>query len=93
MLLVLINVLIVVVIGGLGSVRGALLGALVIGEIESLGRDVLSNLASFVLFGALAVVLIVRFVRTGGGMMLKMMGGAPEDDDSGAGAHSQAHHH
>jgi len=46
------------VIGGLGSVRGALVGALVIGEIESLGRALLSDLASFVLFGALALVLV-----------------------------------
>jgi branched-subunit amino acid ABC-type transport system permease component len=52
--------LVVVVIGGLGSVRGALIGAIVIGEIESLGRAVLSDLASFVLFGALAVVLVLR---------------------------------
>jgi branched-subunit amino acid ABC-type transport system permease component len=57
---VLILALVVVVIGGLGSVRGALFGALVICEIESLGRAVLSNLASFVLFGALAVVLVLR---------------------------------
>jgi len=57
---VLILSLVVVVIGGLGSVRGALFGALVIGEIESLGRALLSDLASFVLFGALAVVLVVR---------------------------------
>jgi branched-subunit amino acid ABC-type transport system permease component len=57
---VLILALVVVVIGGLGSVRGALIGALVIGQIESLGRALLSNLASFVLFGALAVVLVVR---------------------------------
>jgi branched-subunit amino acid ABC-type transport system permease component len=56
----LILALVVVVIGGLGSVRGAVIGALVIGEIESLGRAVLSNLASFVLFGALAVVLALR---------------------------------
>jgi branched-chain amino acid transport system permease protein len=56
----LILALVVVVIGGLGSVRGALFGALVIGQIESLGRAVLSNLASFVLFGALAIVLILR---------------------------------
>jgi branched-subunit amino acid ABC-type transport system permease component len=56
----LILALVVVVIGGLGSVRGALVGALVIGEIESLGRAVLSDLASFVLFGALAVVLVLR---------------------------------
>jgi branched-chain amino acid transport system permease protein len=52
--------LVVVVIGGLGSVRGALIGALVIGEIQSLGLDLLSDLAPFVTFGALAVVLVVR---------------------------------
>jgi branched-chain amino acid transport system permease protein len=57
---VLILALVVVVIGGLGSVRGALVGALVIGQIETLGRALLSNLASFVLFGALAVVLVLR---------------------------------
>ncbi|HWM86919.1 MAG TPA: branched-chain amino acid ABC transporter permease [Kofleriaceae bacterium] len=57
---VLILALVVVVIGGLGSVRGALVGALVIGQIESVGRELLSNLASFVLFGALALVLVVR---------------------------------
>lgn len=58
--MVLIMALVVVVIGGLGSVRGALVGALVIGQIETLGRAVLSDLASFVTFGALALVLVVR---------------------------------
>jgi len=57
---ILILALVVVVIGGLGSVRGALLAALLIGQIESTGRALLSDLASFLLFGALAVVLAVR---------------------------------
>jgi branched-chain amino acid transport system permease protein len=57
---VLILALVVVVIGGLGSVRGALVGALVIGQIESLGRAVLADAASFLLFGALALVLVLR---------------------------------
>ena len=66
---VLILALVVVVIGGLGSVRGALVAALIIGQVESLGRALLADLASFILFGALAIVLIVRpqglFARQG----------------------------
>jgi len=56
---VLLLALVVVVIGGLGSVRGALIGALVIGQVESLGRALLPDFASFLLFGALALVLVV----------------------------------
>ncbi|MDQ3734813.1 MAG: branched-chain amino acid ABC transporter permease [Actinomycetota bacterium] len=57
---VLLLALVVIVIGGLGSVRGALIGALLIGQVESLGRALLPEFASFILFGALAVVLIIR---------------------------------
>jgi branched-chain amino acid transport system permease protein len=57
---VLILALVVVVIGGLGSVRGALVGALVIGQVDTLGRLLLPELASFVLFAALALVLVLR---------------------------------
>jgi branched-subunit amino acid ABC-type transport system permease component len=57
---ILILALVVVVIGGLGSVRGALVAALLIGQIESTGRVLLSELASFLLFGALALVLALR---------------------------------
>lgn len=57
---VLILALVVVVIGGLGSVRGALVGALLVGQVETLGRSLLPDLASFLLFGALALVLILR---------------------------------
>jgi branched-chain amino acid transport system permease protein len=57
---VLILALVVVVIGGLGSVRGALVGALVIGQVDTVGRLLLPELASFVLFAALALVLVLR---------------------------------
>ncbi len=57
---VLILALVVVVIGGLGSVRGALVGALLIGQVDTLGRVLLPDLASFILFIALAVVLVLR---------------------------------
>lgn len=57
---VLILALVVIVIGGLGSIRGALVGALLVGQVETLGRALLPDLASFLLFGALALVLILR---------------------------------
>jgi branched-chain amino acid transport system permease protein len=57
---VLILALVVVVIGGLGSVKGAFVGAMLIGQVESLGRALLPDQASFLLFGAMALVLIVR---------------------------------
>ena len=57
---VLILALVVVVIGGLGSIKGALIGALVIGQIESLGRALLPDQSSFLLFAAMALVLLVR---------------------------------
>ena len=57
---VLILGLVVVVIGGLGSVSGAFLGALVIGQVEVLGVSLLPQYASFLVFGAMAVVLLLR---------------------------------
>ncbi|NGN65229.1 branched-chain amino acid ABC transporter permease [Streptomyces sp. A7024] len=57
---ILILALVVVVVGGLGSVRGALVGALLIGQVDSLGRSLLPDAAPFVLFGSLALVLVLR---------------------------------
>jgi branched-chain amino acid transport system permease protein len=57
---ILLLALVVVVIGGLGSVKGALIGALLIGQVESVGRALLPDLAPFLLFGAMALVLLVR---------------------------------
>jgi branched-chain amino acid transport system permease protein len=57
---ILLVALVVVVIGGLGSVRGAVLGAVLIGELEVLGTSLLPQLAPFLLFGVMALVLVVR---------------------------------
>jgi branched-subunit amino acid ABC-type transport system permease component len=57
---ILLLALVVVVIGGLGSIKGALVGALLIGQVESLGRALLPELAPFLLFGAMGLVLLFR---------------------------------
>ncbi|MFD9030167.1 branched-chain amino acid ABC transporter permease [Streptomyces sp. NPDC059567] len=57
---VLVLSLVVVVVGGLGSVRGALVGALLIGQVQTLGVALLPEYAPFLLFGTMLVVLVVR---------------------------------
>ena len=57
---VLLLALVVIVIGGLGSVRGALLGALLIGQVQSLGVALAPRQAPFLLFGVMALVLVLR---------------------------------
>ena len=57
---ILLLALVVVVIGGLGSIKGALVGALLIGQVESLGRALLPEAAPFLVFGTMALVLLLR---------------------------------
>ncbi|WP_328375286.1 branched-chain amino acid ABC transporter permease [Micromonospora zamorensis] len=57
---VLLLSLVVVVLGGLGSMGGTLLAALAIGEIQTLGVALLPSAAPFLLFAAMAAVLSVR---------------------------------
>jgi len=52
--------LVVIVIGGLGSVAGTLLGAMIIGLMQSVGVMVAPELASFLTFGAMVLVLAFR---------------------------------
>jgi branched-subunit amino acid ABC-type transport system permease component len=57
---VLVLSLVVIVVGGLGSVRGALLGALLIGQVQTLGVALLPEYSPFLLFGAMLLVLVWR---------------------------------
>jgi branched-subunit amino acid ABC-type transport system permease component len=57
---VLLLSLVVVVLGGPGSVPGTLLAALAVGEIQTLGVALLPTAAPFLLFAAMAVVLAAR---------------------------------
>ena len=57
---ILLLALVVVVVGGLGSLRGALVGALLVGQVQTLGVALLADYASFLLFAAMAVVLLTR---------------------------------
>lgn len=52
--------LVVVIIGGLGSLPGAALGSLVVGLVDVFGTSQLPALASFILFAPMALVLIIR---------------------------------
>lgn len=57
---ILIPVLIVVVIGGLGSLRGAVAGALIVGFISTFGVVLAPQLASLLVYAILAAVLVLR---------------------------------
>ena len=57
---ILIPVLIVVVIGGLGSLKGAILGSLIVGFIQTFGAVITPGIASILIYLLLAAVLIVR---------------------------------
>jgi branched-chain amino acid transport system permease protein len=52
--------MVVLVVGGLGSVQGALLGGLVIGIIDAFGKALLPELAMFFIYLTMVVVLMVR---------------------------------
>lgn len=52
--------LVVLVVGGVGRVQGALLGALLIGLLTSFGLTLFPSLASFMVYAAMIVVLAIR---------------------------------
>jgi branched-chain amino acid transport system permease protein len=57
---VLLLSLIVVVVGGMGSVQGALLGGVLIGLIDSFGKALFPQLAMFTMYLAMIIILLLR---------------------------------
>ena len=57
---VLLLSLIVVILGGLGSLRGALIASLFIGVLDSIGKSLFPQLAHFTLFGPMIIMMAVR---------------------------------
>src|SRR5207249_4280364 len=49
-----------VVIGGLGSLKGAFVGGLVVGLLDNFGKALFPELALFTVFAPMAVILAVR---------------------------------
>jgi branched-chain amino acid transport system permease protein len=52
--------LVVVILGGAGSLPGSLLGSVVIGFLYNFGQALLPELAYFVLFLPMVLVLVLR---------------------------------
>jgi branched-chain amino acid transport system permease protein len=57
---ILIPAFIVIVIGGMGSLRGAFIGSVLIGEADTFGKAYLPSMALFLVYLLMAVVLLSR---------------------------------
>lgn len=57
---VLILSFVIVVLGGMGSLKGALIGALLLGLVDSFGKQFFPNYAAFVVYAAMIAVLVAR---------------------------------
>jgi branched-subunit amino acid ABC-type transport system permease component len=51
---------VVVIIGGMGSLKGALVGALFIGLVDSYGKSLVPELSIFTIFAGMVIVLAIK---------------------------------
>jgi branched-chain amino acid transport system permease protein len=56
----LIFAFVVVILGGMGSIPGALIGAVIVGLIDNFGKALLPELSYFTLFAPMALMLAIR---------------------------------
>jgi branched-chain amino acid transport system permease protein len=57
---ILLLALIVVVIGGMGSVQGSLVGAMMIGLVDAFGKILFPDFAMFMLYFLMVIVLVIK---------------------------------
>ena len=57
---ILLLAFVVVIIGGLGSLKGAFFGALLVGLLDNFGKALFPQLAYFTIFAPMAIILAVR---------------------------------
>jgi branched-subunit amino acid ABC-type transport system permease component len=57
---ILMLTIVVVVVGGLGTLRGAFFGALLIGMADTFGKAVIPQFSLFLIFAVMALVLLIR---------------------------------
>jgi branched-chain amino acid transport system permease protein len=57
---ILLLAMVVVIIGGLGSLRGAFVASLLVGLLDNLGKVLVPDLALFTVFAPMALILAVR---------------------------------
>jgi len=57
---ILLLALVVVIVGGMGSVQGALLGAIVIGLIDTVFKTLLPQFSMFTIYIAMIIILMIR---------------------------------
>jgi len=52
--------LVVVVIGGIGSLKGAFIGSLFVGMVDNFGKALFPEFSMFTLFAPMALILAIR---------------------------------
>ena len=57
---ILVLALVVVIVGGLGSLEGAMVGSLIVGLVDAYGRWLLPQFSHFVVFAPMAILLLIR---------------------------------
>jgi branched-chain amino acid transport system permease protein len=57
---ILLLALVVVIVGGMGSVQGSLLGGVLIGLIDTFGKSLFPQMAMFTMYFAMIVILILK---------------------------------